>query len=66
LVVRSWIETFDLGMGSASSVSAEYQPPFRYAGTLTKVDIDVAPTQLSARDRQTLRTLALMARLGIG
>jgi len=49
-------------MGSASSVSAEYQPPFRYAGTY----IDVAPTQLSARDRQTLRTLALMARLGIG
>jgi hypothetical protein len=58
-------ETFDLGMDSASPVSAEYEPPFRYAGMLKKVDIDVAPAHLSARDRERLRVLAVMARVGI-
>jgi arylsulfatase len=58
-------ETFDLGMDSASSVSTEYQPPFRYAGMLKKVEIDVAPARLSARDREQLRALAVMARLGV-
>ncbi len=58
-------ETFDLGMDSASPVSTEYQPPFRYAGTLKKVDIDIAPAHLSARDREKLRVLAMAVRLGI-
>jgi arylsulfatase A-like enzyme len=48
-------ETFDTGLDSASPVSTEYQPPFRYTGTLKKVEIDVAPAQLSATDREKLR-----------
>jgi len=48
-------ETFDTGLDSASPVSTEYQPPFRYTGTLKKVEIDVAPAQLSAIDREKLR-----------
>jgi arylsulfatase len=48
-------ETFDTGLDSASPVSTEYQPPFRYTGTLKKVEIDVAPLQLSATDREKLR-----------
>jgi len=58
-------ETFDTGLDSASPVSTEYQPPFRYTGTLKKVDIDVAQAQLGANDLQKLRALALMARLGV-
>jgi hypothetical protein len=52
-------------LDSASPVSTEYQPPFRYNGVLKKVEIDVAPAQLSANDLQALHKLALVARLGI-
>jgi hypothetical protein len=48
-------ETFDTGLDSASPVSTEYQAPFRYTGTLKKVEIDVAPAQLSASDQEKLR-----------
>jgi len=48
-------ETFDTGLDSASPVSTEYQPPFRYTGTLKKVEIDVAPAQLSASDQEKRR-----------
>jgi len=48
-------ETFDTGLDTASPVSTEYQPPFRYTGTLKKVEIDVAPAQLSASDQEKLR-----------
>ena len=48
-------ETFDTGLDSASPVSTEYQPPFRYTGTLKKVEIDIAPAELSATDREKLR-----------
>jgi hypothetical protein len=48
-------ETLDTGLDSASPVSTEYQAPFRYTGTLKKVEIDIAPTQLSAIDREKLR-----------
>jgi hypothetical protein len=48
-------QTFDTGLDSASSVSTEYQPPFRYTGTLKKVEIEVAPAQLSASDQEKLR-----------
>jgi len=48
-------ETFDTGLDSASPVNTEYQPPFRYTGTLKKVEIDIAPAELSATDREKLR-----------
>jgi arylsulfatase len=58
-------ETFDLGLDSASAVSLEYQAPFRYPGTVKKVEIDVAPTRLTLREREELRRLALRASLGV-
>jgi hypothetical protein len=48
-------ETLDTGLDSASPVSTEYQPPFRYTGTLKRVEIDVLPSQLSASDQEKLR-----------
>jgi arylsulfatase len=48
-------ETLDTGLDSASPVSTEYQPPFRYTGTLKKVEIDVAPAQLGVSDLEKLR-----------
>jgi arylsulfatase A-like enzyme len=48
-------ETFDVGMDTGSPVSADYESPFPFAGTLKKVDIDVAPANLSTSDREMLR-----------
>ena len=51
-------ETFDVGMDTGSPVSADYESPFSFAGTLKKVDIDVAPANLSTSDREMLRQAA--------
>jgi arylsulfatase len=48
-------ETLDTALDSASPVSTEYRAPFPYTGTLKKVEIDVAPAQLGARDLEELR-----------
>jgi hypothetical protein len=58
-------ETLDTALDSASPVSTEYRAPFPYTGTLKKVEIDVAPAQLSVHDLQALHKLAVTARLGI-
>ena len=43
-------ETFDTGLDTGSPVSERYQSPFRFAGTLNKIEIDIAPTKLTAED----------------
>jgi arylsulfatase len=48
-------ETFDIGMDTGSPVSAEHQSPFPFTGTLKKVEIDLAPANLSAEDREMIR-----------
>ena len=58
-------ETFDTGLDSASPVSTEYRVPFPYTGTLKKVEIDVAPAQLSATDREKLREAEREAAMAI-
>jgi len=58
-------ETFDTGLDTASPVSTEYHPPFRYTGALKKVEIDVAPAQLSATDREKLRNAKSDAAMAI-
>ena len=58
-------ETFDTGLDSASPVSTEYQAPFQYTGTLKKVEIDVAPAQLSASDQEKLREAEREAAMAI-
>jgi hypothetical protein len=58
-------ETFDTGLDSACPVSTEYQAPFRYAGTLKKVEIDVAPEQLSASGQEKLREAERKAAMAI-
>jgi hypothetical protein len=51
-------ETFDAEMDTGSPVSADYESPFPFAGTLKKVDIDVALANLSTSDREMLRQAA--------
>ena len=48
-------ETFDTGMDTGSPVSADYESPFAFTGSLKKVEIDIAPANLSSKDWELLR-----------
>jgi arylsulfatase len=48
-------ETFDVGMDTGSPVSTAYQSPFKFAGTLKKVEIDFVPETLDAQDQEAVR-----------
>jgi arylsulfatase len=50
-------ETFDTGLDTGSPVSDAYRSPFRFAGTLKAVRIDLAPENLSKADLEELRRL---------
>jgi len=45
-------ETFDTGLDTGSPVSERYQSPFRFTGTLNKIEIDIAPAKLTAEDQE--------------
>ena len=57
-------ETFDTGFDSASPVSDEYASPFKFPGSVNKVEIDLAPSTLSQADRKKVEMLMMQARLG--
>jgi len=44
-------ETFDTGLDTGSPVSSLYQSPFKFTGTLNKIEINIAPTNLSANEQ---------------
>jgi arylsulfatase len=50
-------ETFDIGLDSGSPVSNEYESPNRYTGTIKKVEINLAPANLSADEEQKIRDM---------
>jgi arylsulfatase len=52
---RFGAESFDVGMDNGSPVSENYRAPFVYVGTIKKVQIHVAPSALSANDREKVR-----------
>ncbi|HEY2799363.1 MAG TPA: arylsulfatase [Chthoniobacterales bacterium] len=58
-------ESFDVGMDNASPVSKDYEPPFAYLGTIKKVDIHIAPSNLSASDRKKVLDGARNAAMGL-
>jgi arylsulfatase len=50
-----WDESFDIGSDTLTGVNdADYQPPFRFTGTLNKLTIKLNRPQLSAEDLKTL------------
>jgi len=57
-------ESFDVGMDNGSPVSAAYEGPFAYTGTIKKVEIRISPA-LSASDQRTVRFAELKAFMGI-
>jgi arylsulfatase len=56
-------ETFDTGEDTGSPVSDLYQAPFRFTGTIKRVEIDLAPEKLGAADREKLRQAEALFRL---
>jgi arylsulfatase len=54
-------ETFDTGLDTGTPVSELYASPFKFTGKLQKLEIDVAPTNLSADDeRQIMESLRVV------
>jgi arylsulfatase len=52
-----WDESFDIGSDTLTSVNdANYQPPFRFTGTLNKLTIKIDRPQLSAEDIKSLES----------
>jgi arylsulfatase len=58
-------ETFDIGEDTGTPVGSGYESPFQYTGTLKKVEIDLAPTNLADRDKDLLRKLSFEAAMAI-
>jgi arylsulfatase len=47
-------ETFDTGLDTGSPVSNLYQSPFRFTGILNRIEIDLAPTKLTAKQQKQI------------
>jgi arylsulfatase len=56
-------ETFDTGEDTGSPVSDLYKAPFRFGGTMKKVEIDLSPEKLGAADLEKLRKAFVRFRL---
>jgi len=56
-------ESFDVGVDTRTGVDDnDYQPPFRFTGTLSRLTIRLERQQLSAADRQQAARMAASAR----
>jgi arylsulfatase len=56
-------ETLDTGEDTGSPVSDVYKAPFCFAGTIRKVEIDLAPAKLGAADPEKLKKAEALFRL---
>jgi arylsulfatase len=56
-------ETFDTGEDTGSPVSDAYTAPFRFRGTIKKVEVDLAPGKLGAADLERLKRADALIRL---
>jgi arylsulfatase len=56
-------ETFDTGEDTGSPVSGLYEAPYRFVGTIKKVEIDLAPEKLGAVDLEKLKRAETLVRL---
>jgi len=56
-------ESFDTGLDSASPVSDEYKSPFKFLGTVSKVEIDLEPANLSREDIEKIEQAQMQGML---
>jgi arylsulfatase len=52
---RFGVDTFGVGEDSGQPVTPDYEPPFKFTGTIDKVVIELAPADLSPADVKTVR-----------
>ena len=48
-------ETFDIGLDNQSPVDFTYEPPFKFTGTIDKLNYKLGLEQLTAEDKQRRR-----------
>jgi arylsulfatase A-like enzyme len=49
-----WVETFNVGIDTGTSVDDDYEVPFRFTGKLDKVTVQLGPEQLTAAEREMI------------
>jgi hypothetical protein len=54
-------ETFDVGLDAASAVSVDYEAPFRYTGTIKKVEIHLEPLGLASHENEAVQKMKMDA-----
>jgi arylsulfatase len=54
---RFGIDTFGIGSDTGSPVTNTYKPPFRFTGTIERVDIELGPQNLSPADEKKLHEM---------
>lgn len=56
-------ETFDVGVDTRTGVNdADYQPPFRFTGTIDKLTFKAGPAQFTSVDQQVIQQALARAR----
>jgi arylsulfatase len=55
LCARFGVDTFGVGEDSGQPVTPDYEPPFKFTGTIDKVVIELGPMDLSEADHATVR-----------
>jgi arylsulfatase len=56
-------ETFDTGVDTGSPVSQLYEAPFRFAGVIKAIEVDLAAEKFGAADLETLRRTHALLRI---
>jgi hypothetical protein len=48
-------ETFDTGLDTGSPVSDQYASPFKFAGAINRIGVDIAPTKFGELEQKRIR-----------
>jgi hypothetical protein len=55
-------ETFDIGLDTRTPVDFSYDVPFRFTGTIDKLNYKLGPEQLSAEDKRKAAVMLAAAK----
>jgi arylsulfatase len=55
-------ETFDIGLDTRTPVDFSYDVPFRFTGTIDKLNYKLGPEQMSAEDKRKAAEMLARAR----
>lgn len=62
---RFGVDTFGVGEDSGQPVTPDYEPPFKFTGTINEVVIELGPASLSETDQKTVRDAEVKAQQAI-